>query len=145
MRHRLKDRKLGRTKAHRKALMAHLVCALIEQKRIRTTLPKAKEARSAAEAMVTVAKGGAAAGIERLVARRTAISFLRDEKAVKMLFDKVLPACQNRTGGYTRITKLGRRYSDGSEMAVLEWVDVRPAEKKADKAKAKEAGEENKK
>jgi len=114
------------------------VCALIEQKRITTTLPKAKEARSLAEAMVTVAKGS-----NSVLARREAASVLRKADAVKMLFEIILPACQNRVGGYTRIMKLGRRRSDGSEMAVIEWVDVRPPERK--EKKKKESEQENKK
>ncbi len=118
MRHRKKTVKLGRTSAHRNELLANLVCALIDNKRIKTTLPKAKAARSLAEKMVTLGKKGT------LAARRQAISTLKNEKSVKELFDAVAPVFASRNGGYTRIIKLGRRISDSSEMVLLEWVDA---------------------
>lgn len=117
MRHRKKTIKLGRTSAHRNELLANLVCALIDNKRIKTTLPKAKAARSLAEKMITLGKKGT------LAARRQAISKLKSEKSVKELFDTVAPTFASRSGGYTRIIKLGRRISDSSEMVLLEWVD----------------------
>ena len=117
MRHRKKTVKLGRTSAHRNELLANLVCALIDNKRIKTTLPKAKAARSLAEKMVTLGKKGT------LAARRQAVATLKNEKSVKELFDAVAPAFAARPGGYTRIIKLGRRISDSSEMVLLEWVD----------------------
>ncbi len=118
MRHRKKTVKLGRTSAHRNELLANLVCALIDNKRIKTTLPKAKAARSLAEKMVTLGKKGT------LASRRQAISTLKNEKSVKELFEAVAPAFADRSGGYTRIIKLGRRISDSSEMVLLEWVDA---------------------
>jgi large subunit ribosomal protein L17 len=118
MRHRKKTVKLGRTSAHRNELLANLVCALIDNKRIKTTLPKAKAARSLADKMVTMGKKGT------LAARRQAISTLKNEKSVKELFDSVAPSFVERAGGYTRIIKLGRRISDSSEMVLLEWVDA---------------------
>lgn len=117
MRHRKKTVKLGRTSAHRNELLANLVCALIDNKRIKTTAPKAKAARSLAEKMVTLGKKGT------LAARRQAIATLKQEKSVKELFDAVAPTFAERNGGYTRIIKLGRRISDSSEMVLLEWVD----------------------
>ena len=117
MRHRKKTVKLGRTSAHRNELLANLVCALIDRKRIKTTLPKAKAARSLAEKMVTLGKKGT------LASRRQAISILKQTDSVKELFDKIAPVFADRAGGYTRIVKLGRRMSDSSEMVVLEWVD----------------------
>lgn len=118
MRHRKKTVKLGRTSAHRNELLANLVCALIDNKRIQTTQPKAKAARSLAEKMVTLGKKGT------LAARRQAIATLKNEKSVKELFETVAPTFTDRNGGYTRIIKLGRRISDGSEMVLLEWVDA---------------------
>ena len=118
MRHRKKTVKLGRTSAHRDELLANLVCALIDNKRIKTTLPKAKAARSLAEKMVTFGKKGT------LAARRQAISTLKQADSVKELFDSIAPAFADRAGGYTRIVKLGRRISDSSEMVLLEWVDT---------------------
>ena len=118
MRHRKKTVKLGRTSAHRNELLANLVCALIDNKRIKTTHPKAKAARSLAEKMVTLGKKGT------LAARRQAISTLKQTDSVKELFESVAPAFADRAGGYTRIVKLGRRISDSSEMVLLEWVDT---------------------
>ncbi|NQU41083.1 MAG: 50S ribosomal protein L17 [Lentisphaerae bacterium] len=124
MRHQVRDKKLGRSSSHRKVLMASLVCHLIEEKRIKTTLMKAKEARRVAEKMVTLGLKGT------LAARRQAISILRRPERVATLFSDVAPQFKERPGGYTRITKLGQRRSDGSEMAILEWVGVDVPNKK---------------
>jgi large subunit ribosomal protein L17 len=118
MRHRKRTVKLGRRSAHRNELLSNLVCALIDNKRIKTTLPKARAARGLAEKMVTLGKRNT------LATRRQAISALKQVGSVKELFDTVAPACAERTGGYTRIIKLGRRISDSSEMVYLEWVDT---------------------
>lgn len=117
MRHRKKTVKLGRTSAHRNELLANLVCGLIEHRRIKTTVAKAKAARSLAEKMVTLGKKGT------LAARRQAIATLKQEGLVRVLFDEIAPGFENRAGGYTRILKLGRRMSDSSEMVLLEWVE----------------------
>lgn len=117
MRHRKKTVKLGRTSAHRNELLANLVCGLIEHRRIKTTVAKAKAARSLAEKMVTLGKKGT------LAARRQAITTLKQEGLVRVLFDEIAPGFENRAGGYTRILKLGRRMSDSSEMVLLEWVE----------------------
>jgi len=117
VRHRVKSQRFGRSTSHREALVVSLVCNLIEQRRIRTTLPKAKAARSLAERMVTLGKRGT------LAARRQAIAKLRRKDRVATLFNEVAPAFKERAGGYTRIVKLGRRASDSSEMALLEWVE----------------------
>ncbi len=121
MRHRKKTIKLGRTTSHREAMLANMVCSLIQEKRITTTLPKARAARSMAEKMVTLGKRG------DLHARRQAISKLRSKDAVHELFSAIAPSFTERQGGYTRILKLGARSSDASEMAILEWVDVTAA------------------
>ncbi len=118
MRHRKRTVKLGRTSAHRNELLANLVCALIDNKRIKTTLPKARAARSLAEKMVTLGKKGT------LAHRRQAIATLKQADSVKELFDSIAPTFADRAGGYTRIVKLGRRISDSSEMVLLEWVDA---------------------
>ena len=116
MRHRKDDKKLGRSGAHRKALVASLVCGLIQEKRIQTTLPKAKIARRAAEKMVTLARSNTVA------ARREAVAQLRRKHCVRELFDTIAPQYEGRSGGYTRIVRLGARVGDGAEMAMLEWV-----------------------
>jgi len=118
MRHRRKDTKLGRSSSHRKATLAALVCALIEQKRIKTTVAKAREARSMAEKMVTLGRKGT------LAARRQAIARLRQPKHVATLFSEIAPQFEGRPGGYTRILKIGKRVGDGSDMAFLEWVGL---------------------
>ncbi len=154
MRHQRKTVKLGRTTAHRNALIANQICSLIEHHRIKTTLAKAKAVKPHAEKMVTLAKKGT------LHARRLALAALRQETAVQKLFDVIAPNNASRPGGYCRIVKLGERRSDASEMAILEWVDLpvaaeeddvivppskaekkRPAEEKS--AKEEAAPEEN--
>jgi len=124
MRHKLQSSKLGRSPEHRAATIASLVCALIERKRIETTLAKAKQARSLAEKIVTIGKKGS------IAARRQAISVLHREKHVAMLLKDVVPQYSGRNGGYTRILKLGKRRSDSSEMVLLEWVGIAPPERK---------------
>jgi len=118
MRHRKRTVKLGRDTSHREAMLANLVCSLIQNNRITTTLPKAKAARQLAEKMVTLGKRG------DLHARRLALSKLRNKDAVSTLFSSVAPAFAEREGGYTRILKLGSRKGDASEMALVEWVEV---------------------
>ncbi|MGA1540687.1 MAG: 50S ribosomal protein L17 [Chthoniobacterales bacterium] len=122
MRHQNKTVKLGRSQAHRDALLANQVCSLIIHQRIRTTLAKAKAARPLAEKMVTLGKKGT------IHARRTAAAYLHQADAVKKLFDEIAPRSATRAGGYTRIVKLGPRKSDSAPMAVLEWVDTAPVE-----------------
>ena len=136
MRHQKKTVKLGRTAEHRKALLANQVCSLIEHRRIKTTLAKAKAVRPLAEKMVTLGKNGS------IHAKRMAFATLRQKDAVKKLFDEIAPASTERNGGYTRIIRLGQRHSDSASMALLEWVDAtvvieeNPAEeKKAKKEK----------
>jgi large subunit ribosomal protein L17 len=139
MRHQKKTIKLGRTAAHRKALLANQVCSLIEHQRIKTTLAKAKAVRPLAERMVTLGKNGS------IHARRTALATLRQKTAVKKLFDDIAPRSAERNGGYTRIVKLGQRKSDSASMAFIEWVDMaevfeeKPAEEKKAKRKETEA------
>jgi large subunit ribosomal protein L17 len=139
MRHRKKTIKLGRTSAHRDALLSSLVCNLIIAKRITTTLQKAKAARSLAERMVTLAKRNT------LATRRRASSILHQEDVVATLFTSVGPAFADRAGGYTRIMKLGTRGSDSSEMVLLEWVNFvpQPPKKKVAKKGEKDAKPES--
>ena len=117
MRHRKKTVKLGRSTAHRDALLANQVCSLIEHQRIKTTLAKAKAVRPLAEKMVTLGKRG------DLHARRLAAGELGQKEAVKKLFAEIAPRAADRKGGYTRIIKLGPRNSDSAPMAYIEWVD----------------------
>lgn len=132
MRHQKKTLKLGRTAEHRKALLANQVCSLIAHQRIKTTLAKAKAVRPLAERMVTLGKNGS------LHARRNAFSILRQKDAVKKLFGEIAQRSTSRSGGYTRIVKLGPRKSDSAPMAFLEWVDAAQAteEKSAEEKRA---------
>ena len=133
MRHQRVVKKFGRSSEHRSMLMKGLVTNLILAESIKTTLPKAKQARKDADKIVTVAKRG------DLAARRLAASRLLEPKAVKKLFEKVAPALKDRKGGYTRIVKLGTRRGDAAEMCVLQWSYVgEPAEKPAAEEPAKE-------
>ena len=127
MRHNKKGTHLGRTTSHKKALMRNMVASLFEHKSIKTTDAKAKEARRYAEKLITYAKKGA------LHHRRLAFKFLQNKEAVKTLFDEVGPACQERSGGYTRIIKLGFRQGDAASISMLELVDFSTysAEKRA--------------
>ena len=118
MRHQRVMKKFGRSTEHRKMLMRSLVTNLINAESIKTTLPKAKEARKDADKIVTIAKKG------DLAARRLAASRLTEPKAVQKLFDKIAPAMKDRQGGYTRIIKLGTRKGDAAEMCILQWVTV---------------------
>ena len=123
MRHLKRTAKLGRTSEHRNAMLANLVCSLIEHKRVTTTLAKAKAARSVAEKMVTLGKKGT------IHHRRLAVARLHQENAAKILFKEIAPAFKDRRSGYTRIIKLGQRQGDAAQSAILEWVDtVVPAE-----------------
>jgi large subunit ribosomal protein L17 len=129
MRHLKRTAKLGRTGTHRNAMLANLVCSLIEHKRVITTLAKAKAARSVAEKMVTLGKSGT------IHDRRQAVARLHQEDAVKVLFNEIAPSQKDRRGGYTRIVRMNQRQGDAAQKAILEWVDLgtvteTPAEEK---------------
>ena len=109
-------RKLGRTSAHRKAMLRNLVTDLLREGRITTTDTRAKEARRQAEKMITLAKRG------DLHARSQALAYVYDETVVTKLFDEIAPKYADRQGGYTRILKLGPRQGDNAEMVFLELV-----------------------
>ena len=126
MRHRVHTFKIGRTGAHRTAMLANMVCSLIEHGQITTSLVKAREARRVAEKMVTLGKKG------DLHHRRLAISTLRKADMVAKLFAEIAPAYAGRQGGYTSIIKLGKRRGDACEMCILKFV----AAAKAEEAKA---------
>src|ERR1700739_1988069 len=140
MRHQKNTVRLGRKAEHRKALLANQVCNLIEHRRIKTTLAKAKAVRPLAERMVTLGKDGS------IHARRMAFATLRQKDAVKKLFDQIAPASTERNGGYPRIVRLAERRSDSASMAFIEWVDTAVAveEKPAEEKKKKEPKPESK-
>ncbi len=135
MRHRVTGRKLNRTKAHRQALMRNLSAALIENEKITTTLPKAKELRRFAEKLVTLSKK------ESLHARRIALQRVPNPRAIAKLFDTLSARFSQRPGGYTRIIKLGPRRGDNAEMAVIEFVGSEVKVKSEDDESADETTE----
>jgi len=116
MRHRVHGRKLGRTSPHRRALLRNLCTSLFEYERVTTTVQKAKEVRPIAERMITLGKK------ETLHARRQAAGFLLKATVVKKLFDNIAARFTDRSGGYTRIFKLGPRSGDGAELAIIELI-----------------------
>lgn len=117
MRHGDKINNLGRTAAHRKALLSNLSSQLIEHKRIITTLAKAKALRKTIEPLLTRSKN------DTMHNRRVAFSYLQNKNAVKELFDVIGDKVAKRPGGYTRIIKLQPRFGDAAEMALIELVD----------------------
>jgi len=117
MRHHNTKRKFGRKKNQRNALMISLALNLIIKEKIKTTLAKAKELRPFIEKLTTHAK------TDTLSKRRLIMSkVFNREKETKKLFEKIAPKYIDRKGGYTRITKLGRRLSDSAEMAYIEFI-----------------------
>ena len=117
MRHGKVHRKLNRTAEHRKAMFANMAASLIVHEQLVTTLPKAKELRPLFEKLISLGKKG------DLHARRRAISEIKDQAAVKKLFEVIGPRYKSRNGGYTRILKAGFRYGDSAPVAVIELVD----------------------
>ena len=117
MRHGLRGRKLGRVSSHREALFRNQIQSLMENERIVTTLPKAKELRPIAEKVITHGKHGTVHD------RRWVLRWVLSRDLVKKIFDEIAPRFTERPGGYLRIVKLGPRQGDGAEMAVLELVD----------------------
>ena len=106
-------RKLGRSTAHRKAMLRGMVTYLLENGSIETTLTRAKEVRALAEKMITLGKANT------LASRRAALSFITKEDVVKKLFDVIAPDYADVNGGYTQIYKLGPRRGDAAEMALI--------------------------
>jgi large subunit ribosomal protein L17 len=124
MRHLNSGRKLGRTSAHREAMLRNLVCSLFEHGRISTTVPKAKEARVLAEKCITIAKKALASKDDavRLHYRRQALAKLHQKGIVRKLFDEIAGNYADRAGGYTRILKAGYRLGDRASIALFELV-----------------------
>ena len=110
-------RKLGRTSAHRKAMLRGLVTYLLEEGKVETTLTRAKEVRSVAEKMITLGKKNT------LASYRQALAYITKEDVAKKLFVDIAPKYENRNGGYTRIYKLGPRRGDAAEMAIITLVE----------------------
>lgn len=121
MRHNKAINHLGRQSGHRKALLANMSCSLIQHKRITTTLAKAKALRSYVEPLITKSKD------DSTHSRRIVFSYLKDKTAVAELFRTIAPKIADRPGGYLRILHVGFRQGDGSEMALIEFVEFNEA------------------
>lgn len=121
MRHGNKINHLGRTHSHREAMLQNMAISLIQYKRIETTLAKAKELRKFVEPLITKSKN------DSTHSRRTVFSHLQDKEAMKTLFGEIAEKVANRNGGYTRIIKLGARFGDNAECALIELVDYNEA------------------
>lgn len=137
MRHQNRIKKLGRTAAHRKATLAAMATALIEHKRIETTLPKAKALRSYVEPLINRAKEDTTNN------RRQVFRRLQSKEAVKELFGDIASQIGDRPGGYTRVVKLGLRQGDAAEVAIIELVDyndVKPDGASGGKKKTRRGG-----
>lgn len=136
--HRRKGRKLKRTASHRKATLSNLSVSLIQHKKIKTTLAKAKELRLFIEPLITKSKkalaGKSGKPEQDVHLRREANKFLQDKGAVKILFDEIAVKVGSRPGGYTRVLKMGRRLGDAAELALIELVDYNTAQGTADAA-----------
>lgn len=149
MRHRKSGRKLKRTASHRKATLIALSTALLRNKKIRTTVARAKETRMFVERLITRAKNAITPEGDKINihARRQIARYIKDREVMKELFTEIAPKVANRHGGYTRVIKLGQRYGDGAEVAVLELVDFntgKAPEKSSSKEKAKKEKTEKK-
>ena len=117
MRHGKKFNHLGRTAAHRRAMLANMASSLIEHKRINTTLAKAKALKQYVEPLITKSKN------DTTHSRRVVFSYLQNKQAVSELFREVADKVGDRPGGYTRIIKTGKRLGDNAEMCMIELVD----------------------
>ena len=109
-------RKLGRTSAQRKAMLRAMTTYLFENGKIETTVTRAKEVRSMAEKMITIAKAG------DLHSKRQVYSYITKETVAKKVMDEIAPKYADRNGGYTRIVKIGPRRGDAAEMAIIELI-----------------------
>lgn len=125
MRHRKVSRKLGRDVEHHWAILGNQVKDLLKHGRIITTLAKAKELRRIADKMITLAKKG------DLASRRRALAFIKDKAVVRKLFNEIREKYIDRSGGYTRIIKIGQRRGDGSNIAIVELVEEKLSTKES--------------
>ncbi len=139
MRHRKRKFDLNRFTSWRKATLKSMLVSLFTYQSIKTTYTKAKAAKILAEKLISLAKA------DTLMARRQAARLLGDKKLVSLLFNEIGPRFINRTGGYTRIIKLGQRRGDNALMVILELTEIKEKEpKKAAKKKEEEIKGEKK-
>src|SRR3989344_8374365 len=131
MRHQISTKQFNRSADHRRAMYRNLVSSLVKHGSIKTTLPKAKAVRPEAEKIITRARSG------DLNARRALLSYFYEKSLAEKVLNEVGPLFKSRPGGYLRIVKLGKRASDNTEMARLEFVETLPS--LAPKVKPKKA------
>ena len=131
MRHGKKFMHLGRKSAHRKSMLANMSCSLVEHKRIKTTLTKAKALKKFFEPLLTKSKNDSTHN------RRIVFKYLRNKFAVSELFREISKKIADRPGGYTRVIRLGNRLGDNAEMAMIELVDYNEIYSAGDKGKKK--------
>tara|TARA_B100000242_G_scaffold23392_1_gene14186 strand:+ start:323 stop:760 length:438 start_codon:yes stop_codon:yes gene_type:complete len=117
MKHNIKNKKLNKTSSHKKAMFMNMSNSLIKHEQITTTLAKAKELKKFVEKIITLGKKG---GLEP---RRKAIAILQDKKMTEKVFSILSSRYKDRSGGYTRIVKLGNRFGDNAPTAIIELVD----------------------
>ena len=124
MRHNVAGYQLNRNKGNRIALRRNLIISLFEHNRIKTTQAKASAIRGEAEKLITLARNSSkGSDIDKVNARRLAASSLNNPGMVRKLFDEIAPRFEKRSGGYTRMMKLGPRIGDSAEMVILELVE----------------------
>jgi large subunit ribosomal protein L17 len=131
MKHKIGFNKLNRVSAHRKALLRNMATVLFKHERIETTRAKAIETRRLAEKMITRAKEDSVHN-RRIIGRK-----ITDEAILAKLFTDIGPRFKDRAGGYTRILRIGARANDGADMVILELVDRKEDDKKAEREKRK--------
>ena len=133
MRHNKAINHLGRKSGHRKAMLSNMACSLIEHKRIKTTVAKAKALKTYVEPLITKSKE------DTTHSRRTVVSYLKNKEAIKELFGVIAPKIADRPGGYTRVLHTGFRLGDGADMALIELVDFNEAALASAKKEAKKS------
>lgn len=116
MRHKKKRNHLGKKVVHRKNMLSNMACSLIRHKRINTTLSKAKDLRRFIEPLITRSKN------DSTHSRRIVFSYLKNKFSTNQLFLTIFPKIIERSGGYTRILKIGYRLGDGAKTAIIEFV-----------------------
>ena len=126
-------RKLGRTSPHRKSMLSNMATSLLRYERITTTLPRAKEVKRVVEKLISKAKK------DTLASRREAGKVIKNKEVLRKLFSQIGPKFKGRSGGYTRILRLGQRKGDNASLALIELVEkVAPVvKKKKEKAEKK--------
>ena len=137
MRHGKKTKKLSRLKSHRDAMLSNMATSLFMHQRVKTTQSKAKALRPLAEKLITWAKK------KDLNAYRQVYRIIKDRKIIKKLFEEIAPEFSKRSGGYTRVLKLGQRRGDAASVALIELVVKKSVPEKTKEKKEKTGKKES--